>query len=71
MVWQAGGPQTHSVSSCHAEQLGEATSKETRAVALNPVQEKDKGAFVLTSVQGRILWAQDLLLKTCLEKKYI
>lgn len=72
MVWQAGGPQTHSVSSCHTEQLEEPRSKATRAVSLNPVQEEDKGAVVLASAQGRgVLWALDLLLKTCLDGKHI
>lgn len=66
-----GRPQTHSTSSCHTEQLGEPTSKETGTVALNPIQEEDNGVFVLASAQGRVLWARDLLLKTCLEGKHI
>jgi len=47
-----GGKQTHSASSCHAEQLGEPTSKETKAVALNPVQEEDKVPLCLLLYKG-------------------
>lgn len=51
----AGGGRRHTVSSCHAEQFGKPTSKETRAVGLDPVQEEDKGTFVLALPKGECL----------------
>lgn len=45
----------HTVSSCRGEQFGKATSKEARAVGLDPVQEEEKGTFVLALPKGECL----------------